>query len=305
MNKISIIRSRSLDSQPNLNKEEIKQNYDENKLESERIQEEVKDNFDANNLKSRFFTRTRMKSNYYGGKPDHFSVNPFKLLKKTTCINMNNIQSIASHLKNIKESDNEPMSHFSKISQWNYTSSKKISEKESAIPNIMFNECGWASILVVDDQIINRMILTQFGFQFKIRSDEAENGKIAFNMYKRQTEKDWWNGYRLILMDLNMPVMNGIRASQKIIEYNTTKPKPRIIAITAFNSELEEEKWYSVGISDFKLKPISLDTIIIIIELINFDIVLTRKFWRTWTLQINFNWIYNFSILLKLSYIKN
>jgi CheY-like chemotaxis protein len=61
------------------------------------------------------------------------------------------------------------------------------------------------------------MILREFGITCKIKSDEAENGKVAVQMYKDQLEKDCCEGYKLILMDLNMPVMNGIRAARHLM----------------------------------------------------------------------------------------
>lgn len=101
------------------------------------------------------------------------------------------------------------------------------------------------------------MILNEFGKKYGIVSDEAENGKVAYQMYVKSLQKTCCQGYRLILMDLNMPVMDGIRASNKINEHETEKAKPKIIAITAFASEEEREKCRAVGIKDFKMKPIS------------------------------------------------
>lgn len=112
----------------------------------------------------------------------------------------------------------------------------------------------------MDDQIINRIILKEFANMHNLKSDEAENGKIAVQMYKDSLLNAWCNGYKLILMDLNMPVMDGLTATQRIFQEKWKWPKPIIIAITAFCTEEEKKKWFKVGMSDFKLKPIDMMT---------------------------------------------
>ena len=166
-------------------------------------------------------------------------------------------------------------SQFIKLSNSkNYYNAMNI--EVSKVSSMLTPACGWASVLIVDDQIINRyalcsqlrLILNEFGARYRIRSDEAENGKIgrrvwlrvAFQMYSKQLKKNCCNGYRLVLMDLNMPVMNGIKASQKILETETEKPKPVIIAVTGFTSDDERDKCFRAGISDVKYKPISVNT---------------------------------------------
>jgi CheY-like chemotaxis protein len=47
-------------------------------------------------------------------------------------------------------------------------------------------DCGCPTVLIVDDQIINRLILNEFGMKLGIKSDEAENGKIALQKYKEK-----------------------------------------------------------------------------------------------------------------------
>ena len=148
---------------------------------------------------------------------------------------------------------------FSKISQINPSSSISVKKVEINIPDELTsqNNCGWAKILVVDDQIINRMILVEFGNSHGLKSEEAENGKIAYQMYKKSINRQCWNGYKLIFMDLNMPVMDGMRATQKILSCSDTNSKPKIIAVTAFANDNEKEKCFEVGMNGFKTKPIT------------------------------------------------
>jgi len=73
----------------------------------------------------------------------------------------------------------------------------------------------------------------------------AENGKEAIYCLKE-------NKFDLILMDLNMPVMDGFVATRTIREFNTTVP---IVALTAVEIEEVRNKIYSSGMNDIIVKP--------------------------------------------------
>ena len=112
--------------------------------------------------------------------------------------------------------------------------------------------------MVVDDQIINRMIMVEFGISHELKkSEEAENGKIAYPNVQKKYQETMLNGYTLIFIDLNMPVMDGIRATTQIISCPDTTFKPKIIAVTAFTNDKEKEKCFEVDMSEFKTKPIT------------------------------------------------
>ncbi len=101
-------------------------------------------------------------------------------------------------------------------------------------------------ILLVEDHFLNQLatkkVLTSWSNQVSV--DIADNGQIAVEKYQE-------NNYDIILMDIQMPVMNGIIASQKI---RATSSVP-ILALTANASQPEEEKCLSVGINDYLSKP--------------------------------------------------
>jgi len=101
-------------------------------------------------------------------------------------------------------------------------------------------------ILLVEDHFLNQLatkkVLTSWSDQVSV--DIADNGQIAVEKYQE-------NDYNIILMDIQMPVMNGIIASQKI---RATSSVP-ILALTANASQPEEEKCLSVGINDYLSKP--------------------------------------------------
>jgi CheY-like chemotaxis protein len=104
-------------------------------------------------------------------------------------------------------------------------------------------------ILLAEDNIINQKItlLTLKPLVYSI--DSASNGKEALDKFGT-------NNYDLILMDIQMPVMNGLLASEKIraLESSTNSHIP-ILAITANAMLGDKEKCLSVGIDDYISKP--------------------------------------------------
>ncbi|MEO6883921.1 MAG: response regulator [Bacteroidia bacterium] len=113
-------------------------------------------------------------------------------------------------------------------------------------------------VLLAEDNQMNQTlaltVLTDLGFKV----DLAENGQVAYDMLKKN------NNYDIVLMDLQMPVLDGYMAVRKIRnELNSTIP---IIAMTAHVLPDEKEKCISSGMNDFITKPFKeeeLHTIII------------------------------------------
>jgi PAS domain S-box-containing protein len=115
----------------------------------------------------------------------------------------------------------------------------ELAEVEPGIKNI--------KVLVVEDialnQLLMKTILDDFGFQ----CDIADNGKVA-------VEKLQNNFYDIILMDLQMPEMNGFEATEHIrSKMNLKLP---IIALTADVTTVDLAKCTSVGMNDYIAKPV-------------------------------------------------
>jgi signal transduction histidine kinase/CheY-like chemotaxis protein/HPt (histidine-containing phosphotransfer) domain-containing protein len=110
-------------------------------------------------------------------------------------------------------------------------------------------------ILVVDDHPVNmlfaRKLLKKMGFT---RIDEAVNGKEAFQKIQN-TDKS----YDLVLMDCQMPEMDGFEASRKIREHEQAKQYPRIpiIAMTAHAMEGDRDLCLQSGMDDYLSKPVN------------------------------------------------
>jgi len=102
-------------------------------------------------------------------------------------------------------------------------------------------------VLVVEDialnQLLMRTLLEDFGFEF----DVAANGKIAIDFLKTKT-------YDIILMDLQMPIMNGFEASDYIRK--EMKSDIPIIALTADVTTADLAKCREAGMNDYLAKPV-------------------------------------------------
>uniref|UniRef100_UPI000F545ACB ATP-binding response regulator n=1 Tax=Okeania hirsuta TaxID=1458930 RepID=UPI000F545ACB len=104
-------------------------------------------------------------------------------------------------------------------------------------------------VLLVEDNRVNVMVGKKYLKKWDIEADVAENGKIALEMVSSNT-------YDLILMDLNMPVMDGLTAAEEIRkkEGNYYSQLP-IIALTADVSENVKENIQQSGMNDYLTKP--------------------------------------------------
>lgn len=106
---------------------------------------------------------------------------------------------------------------------------------------------GPLHILLVEDHDLHRLATKRMLISWSkhVSVDLAENGRQA-------VEKAFSKNYDLVLLDLHMPVMNGIEAAIKI----RAKSKVPIIALTANESKQEQERCAIVGINDYVVKPI-------------------------------------------------
>ena len=105
-----------------------------------------------------------------------------------------------------------------------------------------------AQILLVEDNKINQEVALGLLAHTHATVDVADNGEIAV---AKSTAKQW----DLILMDINMPIMDGIEAT-KLIRKNSTLNSIPIIALTANVLEIDRKLYASVGMNDYLSKPI-------------------------------------------------
>jgi CheY-like chemotaxis protein len=113
-----------------------------------------------------------------------------------------------------------------------------------------------ANILLVEDNAINQKIII-LSLKNHVRNiDIANNGKDALDKFG--TTK-----YHLILMDIQMPVINGIAATKKIRELeSTSNTQTPIIAITANALSGDKETCLAAGMNDYISKPFQVDVLV-------------------------------------------
>jgi PAS domain S-box-containing protein len=107
-------------------------------------------------------------------------------------------------------------------------------------------------ILLVEDNLINQKLAGFMLSKAGYRLTTAANGEEAVNLYTAEPEK-----YHLILMDIQMPVMDGLEAAQRI-RTNGFHHIP-IIAMTAESMKGDMEKCLEAGMNDYIAKPIRRD----------------------------------------------
>lgn len=111
-------------------------------------------------------------------------------------------------------------------------------------------------VLVCEDNEVNQILFTQIlqdaGVSFRI----ANNGMEGLTLFKSQNPS-------IILMDVSMPVMNGLEATKAIREFesNSGEHTP-IIGVTAHAIKGDMERCFDAGMDDYLAKPISPDTLI-------------------------------------------
>lgn len=104
-----------------------------------------------------------------------------------------------------------------------------------------------AQLLLVEDEPINQEIIQELLEELGVRVDTADNGEIAVQLAIKKN-------YNLVLMDMQMPVMDGLEATRQIRTIFRNKDVP-IIAVTANVSDEDLDRYSRAGVNDFIGKP--------------------------------------------------
>ncbi len=102
-------------------------------------------------------------------------------------------------------------------------------------------------VLVVEDIALNQLLMKTLLDDYGFECDFAGNGKVAIDKLKN-------NSYDIILMDLQMPEMNGFEAAEYI--RNNLNSKMPIIALTADVTTADLRKCKAAGMNDYVSKPV-------------------------------------------------
>lgn len=105
-------------------------------------------------------------------------------------------------------------------------------------------------ILLAEDNLVNQKVILRMLNKLGYQADVSANGLEVLAAIERQP-------YDVVLMDVQMPEMDGIEAAKKIHERLSSRPK--IIAITAYALQGDREKCIAAGMDDYITKPVKLE----------------------------------------------
>ena len=134
------------------------------------------------------------------------------------------------------------------------TSGKAVDQSTivEALPQV--EKCSQLKVLIAEDNTINQKVLKRLLNRAGINNvDIVENGQEAVDATAQ-------GDYDLVLMDMQMPVMDGIEATQLILQQNDgASPRPKIVFVTANAMGSFEQQVKDIGASGFIAKPFSLE----------------------------------------------
>ena len=126
-----------------------------------------------------------------------------------------------------------------------FKKSKSNTVREEKIQTFDKQDLKGISVLLVEDVVFNIMVADGMLQNWNAKVDIAENGLLAIDKMKQ-------NKYDIVLMDIQMPVMDGYTATEEIRKFDTSTP---IVALTASISIDIQEKATQVGMNGFVTKP--------------------------------------------------
>ena len=109
-------------------------------------------------------------------------------------------------------------------------------------------------ILVAEDHAVNQRVVLRLLKHLGYDADLAVDGRAAVDAVRGQH-------YDLVLMDIQMPVLDGVQAAQEIVQWRGPGGLPRIIAMTANAMPGDRETYLAAGMDGYLAKPIELDAL--------------------------------------------
>jgi len=110
-------------------------------------------------------------------------------------------------------------------------------------------------ILLAEDNLVNQKLALRLLSQMGYRADVAANGLEAIASVERQP-------YDVVLMDVQMPELDGLDATRQICARWTTSERPRIVAMTANAMQGDREECLAAGMDDYLMKPIRVESLV-------------------------------------------
>ncbi|HQV24039.1 MAG TPA: response regulator, partial [Agitococcus sp.] len=115
-------------------------------------------------------------------------------------------------------------------------------------------------VLLTEDNTVNQLIISSLLKQIGIEADIASNGEEAFSLVSKASP-----AYDLVLMDCEMPILNGLEATKQIRawEKHTQRKPVHIIALTAHALPEYQQRCLAAGMDDYLTKPLLLEQLMV------------------------------------------
>jgi signal transduction histidine kinase/DNA-binding LacI/PurR family transcriptional regulator/DNA-binding response OmpR family regulator len=110
-------------------------------------------------------------------------------------------------------------------------------------------------ILVAEDNLMNQKVAIHMLARLGYRADVAANGIEVLKALELAP-------YDIILMDVQMPEMDGLEATRRIVEWWTPEERPYIIAMTAHALTGDDKQFLAAGMDDYISKPVQVDSLV-------------------------------------------
>lgn len=110
-------------------------------------------------------------------------------------------------------------------------------------------------ILLAEDNLVNQKLALRLLSQMGYSADVANNGLEAIEGVERQT-------YDVVLMDVQMPEMDGLDATRRIVGAKSKDGRPKIVAMTANAMQGDREMCLDAGMDDYMTKPIRVERLV-------------------------------------------
>jgi two-component system, sensor histidine kinase and response regulator len=137
-----------------------------------------------------------------------------------------------------------------------FTARFGIGEEKQKVKRITPDDLKGLNVMVVDDNETARDVLTAYLEDFSFNITTVETGDLAIReLVQAKAAHD--REYDLVLMDYQMPGMNGIEASRKIRESLENIETPKIVMVTSFGREEIMSQAQNIGLDGFLIKPVS------------------------------------------------
>jgi len=123
--------------------------------------------------------------------------------------------------------------------------------KESPTPKLAATRLAEqfpGKILVADDNVVNLKVASSFLTRMGYQPDTATNGREVLQALAAKE-------YNLVLLDIQMPELDGYQVASKVISQSAGGKRPHLIALTANAMESDRQKCLAAGLDDYLPKP--------------------------------------------------